>query len=123
MEQKKMSYAEVITNLVIGDDYDWDISISDVPAGQVVVSGWLTVKQYDTDLSYVFQKNVGTVLTSVGQVTISGIYTNVLITARAADTDLLNPLAEYVYDIQVITDAGRYKTVEKGIIRPIQDVT
>lgn len=117
--------AVTIADLVTGDDYDIDLLLSDVPSGQTVVSGWLTVKRYDTDTdaNAVLQKNIGTTLTSAGQITVSGVYTRVVFTLSSVDTRLLNPAGEYVYDIQVRTNADKNKTIEKGTIRPVQDVT
>lgn len=115
----------IIADLVTGDDYDFIILVADVPSGQTVVSGWLTIKRYDSDPDEdaVIQKNVGSSLTSAGIITTSGVYTNVTVQLTHHDTRLLNPVAEYEYDIAVLTSVNKKKTVEKGIIRPVQDIT
>lgn len=114
-----------ITDMVTGDDYDFDLLVTDIPVGQAVVSGWLTIKRYstDADADAVVQKNVGTTLTSAGQITISGVYTRVYISLSSADTRLLNSAGEYVYDVQIRTDAGKNKTIDGGTIVAIQDIT
>ena len=113
----------LISDLVTGDDYDFDIFVSDVPSGQTVVSGWLGIKNYDTDTDYVILKNVGTSLTSAGLVNVSGSYTRVYISLSSTETRLLNSRAEYTYDISILTSALKHKTVEIGTIQPVQDIT
>jgi hypothetical protein len=108
---------------VRGDDYDFDLLVSDVPTGQTIVSGWLTVKRLEDDDTALIEKNVGTTITSAGAISVSGIYTRVLITADYISTGLLRADTEYYYDIQVITSANRRKTIEKGTIQPLEQIT
>lgn len=116
-------YLVTVTNLVRGDDFDFDLLVSDVPAGQTLVSGWLTVKRLEDDDTAIIEKNVGTTISNAGVIAVSGIYTRVLITADYISTALLRADTEYFYDIQVITSANRRKTIEKGTIQPLEQIT
>lgn len=118
-------YDSTITNLVTGDDYDVDILVSDVPAGQTLTTAWFTVKNYDTDVdsNAVFQTSITTNATTTGQITTSGIYTRCLFTLVPAQTRLLNRAGQYSYDVQVKTNLGKIATVEKGTLTPVGDVT
>ncbi len=113
----------MITDLVIGDDYDFDVLVKGVPVGQVVVSGYLTIKKKATDTTNFIQLHIGTSLTSAGIITVSGDFTRLYFTLARDKTALLNPLAEYDYDIEVRTSADKAKTIEKGVIIAQQDVT
>lgn len=110
--------AMVIQDLYIGDDYAFDVLVSDVPIGQTLVSGWLTVKRHadDDDDDAVLSINVGTSLTSRGQITTSGQYTNIYIVVPRTQTRLLHSRAEYAYSVKAVTDADIAKTIEQGTI-------
>lgn len=115
----------IITNFVVGDSYDFPYTVEDVPAGQTIVSGWLSVKNYarDADEDALIFVNIGTILTTHGIISVSGLYTLVTFTLNPAETNVLNPNTEYFYDAVIITNAGKVKTLEYGRIRPVQDVT
>jgi hypothetical protein len=115
----------IITDFVTGDSYDFDYTVSNVPTGQTVVSGYLSVKNYarDADADALIFINIGTILNNYGLIQISGLYTLVTFTLNSSDTSTLLPAAEYFYDAVIITDAGKVKTIDRGRIQPVQDVT
>lgn len=108
----------VIADIYTGDDYAYDLIVSDIPAGQTVISGWLTIKEFatDDDSESIISKNIGTGLTAAGQITVSGVYTRMYFIVPRAETRLLNHLGEYEYSIKALTSANFAKTVAQGTL-------
>jgi len=123
------AYNTTISGFVAGDDLDVVRVISNIPSGQYVSKAWFTVKKryFDTDAQAIFQKiitassvaNQGVISDDGASDTVAGV----LFVLGASDTVLLKPSAEYVYDIQVITSAGKLYTPETGVIVALPGIT
>jgi hypothetical protein len=116
--------------IVIGDDYDFDRSIEDIPEGAAVVAGWLTIKEdiADPDSAAVIHKLVtSTPQTGIGEIVDDGNNSTrtarIIVQLTNADTALFNPRILYWYDIQIRTDTEKNYTVERGRFLPVQQVT
>ena len=118
-----------IKDVVVGDDISIYNTLDNVGTGQSLTKAWLTVKEehWDTDADALFQKEITTTNTAgQGHIEDDGTGDDVA-TVRfditAAETILLHPYFEYVYDIQVLTNTGKIYTPEFGKFLPVPSVT
>lgn len=123
-----MAQTLIDISAVQGDNLDIIRTIRDVPASQVLTDAWLTVKAHvtDADLAAVLQKHITvTYVQGLGNITDTGADGTgaVLFEITPTETAALTPRHDYVYDIQVKTDAGIYATPFGGYIRLVADVT
>lgn len=114
-------------SVTVGNDFDLDREYDDVPRGQAVASAWWTVKpltalyQSDpTDASAVWKKTINaTDAVGVGQIVASGAGDGRAILhweGTQTESLLLTPGVEYVYDIDVVSTAGKKYTQERGML-------
>lgn len=116
-----------ITNVVSGDDFQVVRTIDNISVGQSIVEAWFTIKENNWDNVYIFQKHITTIDVSTQGViwdtgdtdTIANLRFNLL----ATDTSDLRPFYQYVYDIQVKTNAGQLYTPEIGTFIPQASIT
>jgi hypothetical protein len=119
----------LISDLVIGDDYDIDRDITVIPVDAQLTTAWLTIKKSleDDDSDAVIQKTINpTGDTDVGQITDPGNSDgvgHVLFQLTHDETAALEADMAYYYDIQVRTDTGKIYTPESGWIIPLAQVT
>lgn len=127
------NYAGIVENLVAGDWRQIPFQVTNVPTGGALVQGWFTVKEdaADTDPQAIFVKIITTTLdVTKGHITndgsIGGVATG-FFNLLMADTILLTPEQEYVYDMQfrllMIDSSNRIETPEIGIIKAKDGVT
>jgi hypothetical protein len=115
--------------ITIGDDYTLRRTFPDVPEGQAVQQATWTVKEHltDTDASAVWQKTITTgEVVDVGMVEDNGATTGKAVMrwdVTETETLSLLPGVTYLYDVQVVSTAGRKKTIEKGNIVAEAQVT
>lgn len=116
--------------LVVGDDYDVEREVVNVPSGDALLEAWLTIKksEFDPDADAVIQKHITETLSpGVGQITETGdsvgAVGNLVFQLTAADTALLDPYEQYSYDIQVKTINNKLFTRESGILVPQGQIT
>lgn len=113
--------------LTTGNDFDLNREYDDVPRGQAVASAWWTVKPLTalyttdpTDASAIWKKTItATAQVGVGQIVASGATDNKAVLhweGTQADSLLLTPGVEYVYDIDVVSTAGKKYTQERGML-------
>lgn len=116
-----------INDLVAGDDLDVKRTITDIPAGQTLVKGWLTFKgNLNTADPGLLQKVItATPVVDVGQITDAGASGTgaVLFQLTKADTAALPIGKPTAYDIQVKTSAGKIYTAERGTYLSLPGVT
>lgn len=116
-----------ISDFFVGDNLDIEKDITDIPAGETLATAWFTVKRKPTDLDAdaIMQKTITSGSSSSGIITDIGIdgTGHVKFTLLPADTLLLAPNNEYLYDIQVETSAGKIFTKDYGKIIGHQQIT
>lgn len=124
-------YEDHQIKVTIGDDFDEDRTFTKVPKGQAVAQATWTVKRASDlytpgDVTAVWQKtvtpaanaNVGVIrqtgINGTAKIHFEGIY---------LDSLLLSPGTEYVYDMQVVSTAGKQHTFESGTLTAVQQTT
>lgn len=122
------NYAGLITGLVIGNDFDFERTLTDVPVGAVLSKAWLTIKNnwWDADVDAIIQKAItSSANPGVGQITDTGAdeIGTVFFQLTNTDTSLLYPDRIYWYDCQVKTNTGKIYTAEKGNFIPASRIT
>lgn len=123
------TFNDRIAGFVAGDDLEIDRTISNIPSGQHVTAAWLTIKAAatDSDAEAIIQKMINAADTpGVGQVTDDGGTSGIAAVRfdlTADDTQLLVPLQDYVFDLQVETDSGKIYTPDIGVMRAETQVT
>lgn len=123
------SYDVLIDDLVCGDDYDFERTITLVPDDTELAKAWLTIKRrpVDTDANAVVQKTITTTeVSGQGQITDSGAGDEtayLFFQLTAAETARLEPRRLYAIDVQVLTASGKKYTPLVGRVRPIAGVT
>jgi len=120
--------AASISEVVEGDDYEITRTIEELPVGDSLATVWLTMKTAITDADPgLFQKEITTTdVPGTGQITDDGAgdaTAAVRFDLTPDDTALPTPGTAAVYDIQVLTTAGKVYTVEKGTFTTVQGVT
>lgn len=110
---------QVIDDIIIGDDVELVFTVSNVPTGVTFSQAWLTIKKFYSDTSALIQKIVTSIDSNAGNIT----DTTITIRLQPADTILFYPYAEYVFDIQVKTNADKLNTVFFGKIIAKPQVT
>lgn len=114
--------------VTVGDDKQLDRPVRDVPRGQALAQVTWTVKRNlsDPDASAVWQKRITTTdQVGVGQIEDPGTGGAgfVRFDYTQNDTNLLIPGIEYLYDIEVVSTAGKKETIEKGVLLAEAGVT
>lgn len=117
-----------IKNIVIGDDRRIKRTYEDLPTGNIISQGWLTVKkkEKDSDAAALIQKSITTAATADGQITdadTAGGSIGMYFDLTDSETGSAKAGIDYVYDIQVKTSTGGLHTLEKGTISFIKQVT
>lgn len=117
---------DTINDLVVGDNYDIIRTVTNVPSGQYLTNGWLTIRENWWNATYVVQKHITAVLSSGGIISDTGendTIANVIYSLSSTDTLLLHANYGYTYDLQVKTNENKYFTLETGILTPNESVT
>lgn len=114
-------YEDNKITITIGDDFQLNRTVPDVPAGQALSQAWWTVKVSlsDPDSAAVWQKSINTSeQLGVGQILDAGAsgVAKIRFDGSEAQSALLSPGVEYLYDIQLLSTAGKKKTIEKGTL-------
>jgi hypothetical protein len=118
--------------ITIGDDFGETRPIEDVPTGQALAQATWTVKPlenfYDPgDTTVVWKKTVTTAdAVNIGQIEDAGGLTGegrVRWEGTSAESLLLVPGREYIYDMEVVSTAGKRRTYERGMIVAYGQVT
>lgn len=123
-----------VENFTQGDDYDIDIPLARVPAGQRLVKAWLTIKTNpsDDDAHALIQKVITTTADADGnQIVDDGGATRrngygraeLHWTLLASETLLLPAGPDLPFDVQVRSSAGKNATIDKGVFRADQAIT
>lgn len=115
------SYGSIITDFVIGDDFTIERTITLVPSGQTLSTGWFTVKRKvtDTDAQAVFQKIItSSLVAGTGHIDDTGAdgTGHIIFYLTADNTALLTPNSSYFFDIQIKLSGGAISTPETGTI-------
>ena len=122
-------YGARIRNVVAGDDFGVERTVSDLVAGTSCTKAWMTVKTVatDADVNAKFQKVITTTnVNGVGQIEDNGATTtevSLRFDCTRSDTILLTPGVAYFYDIQILLSTGEIYTPETGTFTTIQGVT
>lgn len=123
------NYKASIQDVVTGTDISVFITLDNVGVGQTLVQGWLTVKEeeWDDDVSAIFQKIITTTpVLGQGHIQDDGAGDSIavlLFEFTRADTLLLHPYFEYVYDIKVKTSTNKEYIPEKGTLIAEDSIT
>lgn len=116
-----------ITAVFEGQDYEIARTITSVPAGDTLAKAWLTMKTLITNADPgLFQKEItSSNVAGTGQITDTGADGTgaVRFDLEPADTALPTPGVAVVYDIKVLTTAGKIYYGEKGTFTTEQRVT
>lgn len=115
-------YHETISDLVVEDDYDLVRDIIGIPSGAVLIQAWFTIKrdERDDDSDAALQKVITpTPVQDVGEIDGGQL----VFQLTADETNTLIGDQVYFYDIQVLTDTGKYSTREKGYLIPVGQIT
>jgi hypothetical protein len=125
-------YELSIITITVGDDFGATRTMNDIPNGQALAQATWTVKRLEDfaapgDATAVWQKTITTAdVANTGQIEDSGAITRV---ARLRwdgtylESLLLVPGREYVYDMQVVSTAGKQFTMERGMLVAYGEVT
>jgi uncharacterized protein len=125
-------YELSIITITVGDDFGATRTMNDIPNGQALAQATWTVKRLEDfaapgDATAVWQKTITTAdVANTGQIEDSGAITRV---ARLRwdgtylESLLLIPGREYVYDMQVVSTAGKQFTMERGMLVAYGEVT
>ncbi len=120
---------ETINDFVRGDSYQLPrtVTISDI-LPENLAKAWFTVKRriVDTDAQAILHKTITTVLSADGQIDEAGSAIadgHLYFLLTAADTNAMQALTLYYYDIKVLSSAGDAKVVESGRITSSASVT
>jgi hypothetical protein len=118
-------YESNTITITVGDDFGEIRPIEDVPNGQALAQATWTVKPlenfYDTgDALVLWKKTVTTADTvNVGQIEDAGGLTGegrVRWEGTASESLLGVPGREYIYDMEVVSTAGKRRTYERGMV-------
>lgn len=117
-----------IREFVVGDDFNVERDVINVPVGATITKAWFTVKlnEYDADSDAVFQLDItATYVSGKGQITDDGADTIGHVSFEVSDTNslLLTGDRIYYYDIQVLTSTSKLYTPEKGTILGRKQIT
>jgi len=111
-----------IDSITYGNYAEIERTIQLVPSGQTLIRAWFTVKrQYsDPDTDAPIAKTITTTADALhGQITDNGAgdtQGTLVFTLQPSETGLLQPYADYVYDIKVLVTNNKPYTPESGII-------
>ena len=121
-----------ITDFVIGDNLSIrrtiDRTLSNLPAGTIIILAWMTVKNKvtDTDLEAIFQKVItATEQTGIGKIENDGtgdVDPILRFDLGEADTRGIGIRARR-YDIQIKTNTNQIYTPERGRITGCEEIT
>lgn len=122
------NYEATITDFVAGDYLDIERTITAVPSGQTISTGWFTVKSSysKTDIQAIIQKEITTAnQAGIGWIEDTGAdgTGKVHFYLTAADTQLLSGYTDYLYDIQIKLSGGAISTPELGTITAFPQIT
>lgn len=117
----------IIDDITIGTNKTIARTVTGIPTSNVLNKAWFTVKDNytRTDASAVLQLVVTTALTSTGQITDAGTSGTgaIQFLLTPANTLLLTPKKQYVFDIKVKLVDGSLYPAETGTIITISRVT
>jgi hypothetical protein len=121
-------FRQRIRDFVCGDSLRIERTILSLPTGLTVSKAWLTIKTLATDLdaAATLQLSITSTLSSAGQITDVGTTSGdgaLRFTLTPAQTLLLTPEQEYVFDVQVLLSDGGIYTPVKGTIEGLQQIT
>lgn len=107
--------------VTVGDDDQLNRPGVEVPRGQALARATWTVKRSldDPDSAAVWKKVVTvTDAPGIGQIENPGVDSRAFIRFdyASAETLTLTPGVEYLYDIELVSTAGKTKTIEKGTL-------
>jgi hypothetical protein len=119
---------EHIDDLVVGDDYDVTREITGIPSGALLTDAWFTLKAFGaatTDTALIEKTISASASASQGQITDTGASGTgqLFFSLSATETALITPDQLYEYDIQVLSNTGKYSTREKGLLLAIAQIT
>jgi hypothetical protein len=122
------SLSESISDLVVGDDYDVTREITGIPSGALLTDAWFTLKAFGaatTDAALIEKTISASASASQGQITDTGASGTgqLFFSLSATETALITPDQLYEYDIQVLSNTGKYSTREKGLLLAIAQIT
>jgi len=117
-----------IRDFVVGDDFNVERDILNVPVGATLTKAWFTVKisEDDLDATAVFQLDITSAyVAGKGQITDNGADQSGHVSFEVLATDSIKLTGNqlYRYDIQVLTSTGKLYTPEKGSIMGRKQVT
>ncbi len=109
-----------LRDAVIGNSYQIERTVSNVPAGETVDEAWFTLKRRttDADMNAAIQKHI-TPVAVIGQgiiINTSPESESAILQFNIAPDDWADVLGQvlYVYDIKVLTSGGAVDTFEFG---------
>lgn len=118
---------------ILGDHFDVDREVTNVPDGQTVAEAWLTVKEIvdddATDAAALFQKHITPSATATGQITDTGSgagvdrRAEVLFHCLPADTFSWPENDKKEWDIQIKLSGGAINTPFRGTMKGIKGTT
>lgn len=117
-----------IAGICAGNDLDVNRTVPGIPATQTLAKAWLTFKTSvtDADAAALLQKVItpGAVV-GQGQITDVGAGGTAQLLFQLADTETLALPVDTptLYDIKVLTSAGKVYTTEKGLYLATSQVT
>ena len=123
-----MAIKNKILDLVVGDTWQISRTFTDLPSDLTFTKVYLTLKvEYDDlDEDAAVQVSITDELAATGQITTNiteeGSIVFLLIVSSEL-TQALNPLQEYYYDFQGITEDSQVYTLEYGKIKPLPSYT
>lgn len=106
-------------NLYTGDDKDYTLRFMDAAGTAIDITGWtvmLTVKENETDSD----DDALIQVTQTSHTNPTGGITSLSI--PRSTTESLTPGARY-YDVQVLTDDNKVRTITKGTMNILQDIS
>lgn len=116
-----------LEDIVAGDNVEIVRGISEIAPGQAIIEAWMTFKEDHWDTAFVVQKHITTVdVPTEGVIYDTGdtdTVAHLRFNLQPSDTIEFSPFFEYVYDIQVLTDAGNYYTPETGTCIAVAGIT
>ncbi len=114
-------YHTVMDELMIGTDYSVRRIIRGIPDNLTLEEAWLTVKENvtKTDAQAIFQRHVNGTPSAEGEIIADGGsdgVADIIFYMIPANTILLTPFKNYLFDIQVELSDGRFYAADEGVV-------